>query len=80
MFYEGDGNTSDDNNAPKAQQIDFDITQDPLEQIAHPGKQLVPSEEEVDLKSCLLESFINDTEKSVKVFMSSYMRDKGLIW
>lgn len=79
MFHEGDSDASDDN-APKAKQINSDIVQDPLEQIAHPGKQLVPSEEEVDLKSRLLESFIDDIEKSIKVFMSSYMRDKGLIW
>lgn len=79
MFHEGDGDASDDN-APKAKQINSDIVQDPLEQIAHPGKQLVPSEEEADLKSRLLESFIDDIEKSIKVFMSSYMRDKGLIW
>ncbi|OJA19159.1 hypothetical protein AZE42_05387 [Rhizopogon vesiculosus] len=64
MFYEGDGDASDDNNAPKAKQINVDITQDPLEQIAHPGKQLVPGEEEADIKNRLLESFINDTEKS----------------
>ncbi|OAX37506.1 hypothetical protein K503DRAFT_857327 [Rhizopogon vinicolor AM-OR11-026] len=80
MFYEGDGDASDDNNAPKATQVNVDIIQDPLEQIAHPGKQLVPGEEEADIKNRLLESFIDDTEKSIKVFMSSYMRDKGLIW
>jgi hypothetical protein len=80
MFYEGDGDASDVGNSPKASQINFDIIQDPLEQIAHPGKQLVPSEEEADLKSRLLQNFVDDTEKSIKVFMSSYMRDKGLIW
>jgi len=80
IFYEADDNVSDDNNAPRAKQINIDITQDPLEQIAHPGKKLLPGGEEADLESRLLQSFIDDTENSIKTFLSSYMRDKGLIW
>jgi len=80
MSYEGSGDASDDDDTPKAKQMNFNIIQDPLEQIAHPGKQLEPSEEEADVKTRLLETFLEDMEKSIKVFMSSYMRDKGLIW
>lgn len=80
MSYEGGGDVSDDDDTPKAKQINLNIIQDPLEQIAHPGKQLEPSEGEADVKIRLLEAFLEDIEKSIKVFMSSYMRDKGLIW
>ncbi|KAG2126825.1 hypothetical protein DEU56DRAFT_821869 [Suillus clintonianus] len=79
MSYEG-GGASDNDDAPKAKQINLNIIQDPLEQIAHPGKQLEPNEGEADIMACLLETFLEDMEKSIKVFMSSYMRDRGLIW
>ncbi|KAG2131259.1 uncharacterized protein EDB93DRAFT_944371 [Suillus bovinus] len=79
MTCEG-GDASDNDDAPKARQINPNIIQDPLEQIAHPGKQLEPTEGEADVTARLLETFLEDMEKSIKVFMSSYMRDKGLIW
>lgn len=80
MTCEGDGDASDNDDAPKAKQINLNIVQDPLEQIAHPGKQLEPNEGQADIMARLLETFLEDMEKSIKVFMSSYMRDKGLIW
>ncbi|KAG2049478.1 hypothetical protein BDR06DRAFT_961439 [Suillus hirtellus] len=80
MTCEGDGDASDNDDVPKAKQINLDIIQDPLEQVAHPGKQLEPKEGEKDIMARLLETFLEDMEKSIKVFMSSYMRDKGLIW
>ncbi|KAG1731195.1 uncharacterized protein EDB91DRAFT_1154923 [Suillus paluster] len=80
MSCEGGGDASDDDDTPKAKEINPNIIQDPLEQIAHPGKQLEPSEGETDVQIRLLETFLEDMEKSIKVFMSSYMRDKGLIW
>lgn len=80
MTCEGDGDASDNDDTPKAKQINLNIIQDPLEQIPHPGKQLEPKEGEADTMARLLDFFLEDMEKSVKVFMSSYMRDKGLIW
>ncbi|KAG2099807.1 hypothetical protein BD769DRAFT_216888 [Suillus cothurnatus] len=80
MTCEEGGDASDNDDTPKAKQINPNIIQDPLEQIAHPGKQLEPNEGEADIMARLLETFLEDMEKSVKVFMSSYMRDKGLIW
>lgn len=80
MTCDGDGDASDNDDTPKAKQINLNIVQDPLEQIPHPGKQLEPNEGEADIMACLLETFLEDMEKSIKVFMSSYMRDKGLIW
>lgn len=80
MTCEGGGDASDNDDSPQAKQVNVNIIQDPLEQIAHPGKQLEPNEGEVDIMARLLETFLEDMEKSIKVFMSSYMRDKGLIW
>jgi hypothetical protein len=80
MTCEEGGDASDNDDTPKAKQVNPNIIQDPLEQIAHPGKQLEPNEGEADIMARLLETFLEDMEKSVKVFMSSYMRDKGLIW
>jgi hypothetical protein len=80
MTYEDGGDASDNDDTPKAKQVNLNIIQDPLEQIAHPGKQLEPNEWEADIMARLLETFFEYMEKSVKVFMSSYMRDKGLIW
>ncbi|KAG1799335.1 uncharacterized protein HD556DRAFT_1347141 [Suillus plorans] len=80
MTCEVGGDASDNDDVPKAKQINLDIIQDPLEQVAHPGKQLEPKEGEGDIMARLLETFLEDMEKSIKVFMSSYMRDKGLIW
>lgn len=80
MTCEGGGDASDNDDSPKAKQINLNIIQDPLEQIAHPGKQLEPNDGEADIMARLLETFLEDMEKSIKVFMSSYMRDKGLIW
>ncbi|KAG1808296.1 hypothetical protein EV424DRAFT_1474053 [Suillus variegatus] len=80
MTCEGGDDASDNDDVPKAKQINLDIIQDPLEQVAHPGKQLEPKEGEGDIMARLLETFLEDMEKSIKVFMSSYMRDKGLIW
>jgi hypothetical protein len=80
MTCEGGGDASDNDDTPKAKQINLNIIQDPLEQIAHPGKQLEPNDGEADIMARLLETFLEDMEKSIKVFMSSYMRDKGLIW
>ncbi|KAG1879720.1 hypothetical protein F4604DRAFT_1751201 [Suillus subluteus] len=68
MTCEGGGDASDNDDTPKA------------EQIPHPGKQLEPNEGEAVIMARLLETFLEDMEKSIKVFMSSYMRDKGLIW
>lgn len=80
MTCEGGGDASDNDDTPKAKQVNANIVQDPLEQVAHPGKQLEPNEGESDVMARLLETFLEDMEKSIKVFMSSYMRDKGLIW
>jgi hypothetical protein len=80
MTCEEGGDASDNDDTPKAKQVNPNIIQDPLEQISHPGKQLDPNEGEADIMARLLETFLEDMEKSVKVFMSSYMRDKGLIW
>ncbi|KAG1860755.1 hypothetical protein F4604DRAFT_2034969 [Suillus subluteus] len=66
MTCEGGGDASDNDDTPKA------------EQIAHLGKQLEPNEGEAVIMACLLETFLEDMEKSIKVFMSSYMQDKVL--
>ncbi|KAH7924673.1 hypothetical protein BV22DRAFT_1120038 [Leucogyrophana mollusca] len=72
--------SSDDDVAPKASLTTSNIVQDPLEQIAHPGKQLEPDDEKSDFRVSLLKAFIDDMEKSIQIFLSSYMRDKGLVW
>ncbi|KAH7911021.1 hypothetical protein BJ138DRAFT_37240 [Hygrophoropsis aurantiaca] len=73
----GEGSSEENTNAPRANHTSAPmVIQDPLEQMAHPGQHLVHEGERIDL----LESFVTDMEKSIRVFLSSYMRDKGLIW
>jgi len=65
MTYEDGGDASDNDDTPKAKQVNLNIIQDPLEQIAHPGKQLEPNEGEADIIARLLEIVLEDMEKSV---------------
>ncbi|KIJ63384.1 hypothetical protein HYDPIDRAFT_156232 [Hydnomerulius pinastri MD-312] len=75
------GEASDDeDDAPRARQTNVTIIQDHLEQIAHPNKVLEPNADDSSIEAHLLRAFIDDIEKTVKVFLSSHMRDTGLIW
>ncbi|KIK93572.1 hypothetical protein PAXRUDRAFT_33996 [Paxillus rubicundulus Ve08.2h10] len=76
----GDEASDDEDDAPKAKQTNAAIVQDYLEQTAHPGKQLEPTVDDSTAEANLLRAFIDDMEKTVKTFLSSHMRDSGLIW
>ncbi|KAF8437515.1 hypothetical protein L210DRAFT_3545858 [Boletus edulis BED1] len=72
--------SDEEEDVPKAKQTKVDIVQDFLEQSALPGKQLEPSLDNSTAEAQRLRAFLDDMEKSVKVFLSSYMRNTGLIW
>ncbi|KAH0830208.1 hypothetical protein J3R83DRAFT_1565 [Lanmaoa asiatica] len=75
------GEASDEeDDVPRAKQIKVVIVQDCLEQNALPGKQLEPSPDETTVEAKRLRAFLDDMEKTVKVFLSSYMSETGLIW
>ncbi|KAF9239105.1 hypothetical protein BU15DRAFT_47034 [Melanogaster broomeanus] len=76
----GDEASDDEDDVPRAKQTNVAIVQDRLEQTALPGKRLEPSAADSTPEAQLLRAFIDDMEKSVKVFLSSHMRDTGLIW
>jgi hypothetical protein len=76
----GDEASDDEDDAPKAKETKVVIVQDCLEQSALPGKQLEPSPDKSTVEAQRLRAFLEDMETSVKVFLSSYMRDTGLIW
>lgn len=69
---------SDDEELPKATQTRLSIVQDTLDQVPHPGKTLEPDVS--DPQHRLLDDFTSNMEKSVKIFLSSHMRDADLIW
>ena len=70
----------EEGDVPKANHTKVDIVQDCLEQSALPGKQLEPSPEDSTVEAQRLRAFLGDMEKTVRVFLSSYMYDTGLIW
>ncbi|KAF9228976.1 hypothetical protein BS17DRAFT_745166 [Gyrodon lividus] len=72
--------SDDEDDAPRAKQANVAIVQDYLEQTSHPGKQFEPNADGSTAEVQLLCAFIDDMEKTVKVFLSSHMRDSGLIW
>lgn len=76
----GEEASDEEEDAPRAKQTKVAIVQDYLEQSALPGKQLEPSPDKSTVEAQRLRAFSDDVEKSVKVFLSSYMRDTGLIW
>ena len=76
----GDEASDEEDDVPKAKEAKVVIVQDYLEQSALPGKQLEPSPDKSTVEAQRLCAFLDDMEKSVKVFLSSYMRDTGLIW
>lgn len=76
----GDEASDDEDDMPRAKQTRLVVVQDCLEQSAIPGKQLQPSPDESTVEAHRLRAFLDDMEKTVKVFLSSYMRDTGLIW
>ncbi|KAG9318022.1 hypothetical protein JVU11DRAFT_85 [Chiua virens] len=76
----GDNASEEEDDVPKATQTKIAIIQDYLEPSALPGKQLEPSPDGSMVEGQRLRAFVDDMENSVKVFLSSYMRDKGLIW
>lgn len=78
--HNGEEASDEEEDVPKAKQTKVVIVQDYLEQSALPGKQLEPSPDKSTVEAQRLRVFVDDMEKSVKVFLSSYMRDTGLIW
>ncbi|KAF8548126.1 hypothetical protein OG21DRAFT_1489645 [Imleria badia] len=76
----GEEASGEEEDVPRADQTKVVIVQDYLEQSALPGKQLEPSPDKSTPEAQRLRAFLDDMEKSVKVFLSSYMRDTGLIW
>ncbi|EGN96445.1 hypothetical protein SERLA73DRAFT_154758 [Serpula lacrymans var. lacrymans S7.3] len=78
----GGGELSDEEEetGPQAKHLNPAIIQDILEEIPHPGKELEPQDETSDLRLGLLRQFIDDMETSTKIFLSFYLREKGLIW
>jgi hypothetical protein len=76
----GDEASDEEDDGPRATQTNVAIVQDYLEQAAHPGKQLEPTTDDSTAEVQLLRAFIDDMEKTVKTFLSSHMRDSGLIW
>ncbi|KAG8217151.1 hypothetical protein J3R82DRAFT_5210 [Butyriboletus roseoflavus] len=76
----GDEASDEEDDVPRAKQTKVVIVQDYLEQSALPGKQLEPSPNESIVEAQRLRTFLDDMEKTVKVFLSSYLCDTGLIW
>ena len=76
----GEEASDEEDEVPKAKETKVVIVQDYLEQSALPGKQLEPSPDKSTVEAQRLRTFLDDMEKSVKVFLSSHMRDTGLIW
>lgn len=76
----GEVASDEEGDAPKAKHTKVDIVQDYYEQTALPGKQLEPSPDESTAEAQRLRAFLGDMEKTAKVFLSSYLRDTGLIW
>lgn len=76
----GDEASDEEDDVPKAKQAKVVIVQDCLEQSALPGKQVEPNPDKSTVESHRLRTFLDDMEKTVKLFLSSYMCDTGLIW
>lgn len=76
----GDEASDEEDDVPRAKQTKVVVVQDYLEQSALPGKQLEPSPDGSAAEAQRLRAFLDDIEKTVRVFLSSYMRDTGLIW
>ena len=76
----GEEASDEEGDVPRTMHTKVDIVQDYLEQSALPGKQLEPRPVESTVEAQYLRAFLGDMEKTAKVFLSSYMRDTGLIW
>lgn len=76
----GEEASEEEGDVPKAKQTKVVVVQDHLEPRALPGKQLEPGSDKSTVEAQRLRVFLDDMEKSVKVFLSSYLRDTGMIW
>ena len=61
----------------EAQSNDSDTDEGDAELSGEQGDTELPGEQDEDSR---LESFLNDPERSMKIFFSSYFREKGLAW